>query len=110
MAPFVDLIVDRDCPNVEAARSLLTRALCAVGLAPEWREWFRDAATTPRALRGFGSPTILIKGVDVTGALHESRGDALANSCRIYNDAGVPRGVPSVDLVVRALTKALSQA
>lgn len=104
--PIVDLIFDTDCPNIEAARSLLTSALSAVGLPIAWREWLRDSADTPAALRGFGSPTILVDGVDVSGATRES-GQVHANSCRIYDDAGVLRGVPPFDLVARVLTTAM---
>lgn len=107
--PVVDLIVDTHCPNIGAARSLLTRALNSVGLPIAWREWLRDAADTPPALRGFGSPTILVDGVDVSGAPREATGQAHANSCRIYDDAGVLQGVPPFDVVARVLTRAMSR-
>lgn len=108
-APKVDLIVDKECPNIEAARSLITRALSAVGLPLEWREWRRDATDTPPGLRGFGSPTILVDGVDVTGATGEAKGQEHANSCRLYNDAGVLRGVPPLDLIEGALAQSISR-
>lgn len=50
---------------------------------------------TPEHLRRWGSPTILIDGVDMTGA---EQGSAL--SCRIYTSEG---GVPTTREIVRAI-------
>ena len=65
-SPEVDLVFDADCPHVDEARLLLRHALIATGLPPAWREWTREAADTPSALRGLGSPTIVVDGADVS--------------------------------------------
>ncbi len=105
VVPTVDLIVDAECPNVDDARALLRTALDEAGLPAEWREWDREASETPPALRGLGSPTILVNGVDVSG-VDETKPEAeRANCCRVYaHDSGL-RGVPALRTVVLALTR-----
>lgn len=82
----IDLIYDVDCPNVDAARDQLLRALAAAGLAPAFREWDRADGATPDALRAYGSPTILIDGEDVAPA------PAMEGTCacRVYAGGRAP--------------------
>lgn len=61
------LIFFEGCPHVADARSELSRALRLGGLPPTWREWDTTSADTPESLRGYGSPTVLVDGADVTG-------------------------------------------
>ncbi len=104
-APTVDLIFDADCPNVDDARALLRTALKETGLPTEWREWDREAAETPSALRGLGSPTILVNGVDASGADETNLAVERANCCRVYAHDGGLRGVPALHTVMLALTR-----
>ena len=100
----VELVYDRTCPNVAAARAQIREALLLAGLAPSWREWDREGGDTPEALRPFGSPTILVDGRDVVGQSQPSDSQPTANSCRIYTDAeGGVQGVPALRLIVTAL-------
>jgi hypothetical protein len=96
----IELIYDRDCPNVEAARAVLREALDKAGLDAEWTEWDREDAASPEYARLFGSPTILVAGEDVSGQDTESD----ANCCRVYSgsDGGL-QGVPEVGAVLAAL-------
>lgn len=98
----VELIYDTDCPNVEAAREQLRRAFHEVGQPANWQEWNRAASSSPEYARQYGSPTILVDGQDVTGALPQERAD----SCRVYRSQqdGFQR-VPSVDVIAAALRK-----
>lgn len=99
----IELITDTDCPNVEATRAVLREALDTVGLPHEWTEWDREAESSPPYARRYGSPTVLVNGVDVSG----ESGAADADCCRIYQDeAGDFRGVPSRESVVAALKAA----
>ncbi len=99
----IELINDVDCPNVEATRALLREALDAVGLPREWTEWDRGAKDSPQYARCYGSPTILVNGIDVSG----EGGAADGNCCRIYQDeAGNFLGLPSRKSVVEALKAA----
>lgn len=98
----IELIFDAECPNVEAARSSLRMALAQAGLPAQWQEWERSAPCTPRRLRGFGSPAVLINGVDVTGTP-----PAGAACCRVYQDRdGRMLGAPSPETVGCALRSA----
>jgi mercuric ion transport protein len=98
----IELIFDRECPNVEAARAILKAALARAGLPSKWKEWERTAARTPPRLQGFGSPTVLIDGVDVTG--EPPAGSAC---CRVYRAAdGRVIGAPSAEIVGQALRSA----
>lgn len=99
----VELIYDRNCPNVEKARGELLHALQESGLPSHWQEWDCHAPDSPVHVRNYGSPTILINGQDVAGAsLSEG-----ADSCRIYwDETGCPRGVPSSETILAGLIKA----
>ena len=98
--PRVEFIYDTDCPNVEAARANLLDAFGRTGLPPQWHEWDRARPDTPGHLRGYGSPTILVDSLDVTGA---ASGEG-ADCCRIYTDeTGALTGVPPVEMIATRL-------
>ncbi|NIR97386.1 MAG: hypothetical protein GWO39_04350 [Gammaproteobacteria bacterium] len=99
----VELVCDGDCPNIEAARVNLLHAFREAGVTPHWREWERNKPETPAHARGFGSPTILVNGRDVSGAAGDD-GDA---ACRVYADgSGTYSGAPPIHDIVRALESA----
>ncbi len=107
---MVEIIYDADCPNLDAARQQLRRAFEKVDLPARWKEWERGSSESPDYVSYYGSPTILVGGLDVDrlgrATVHET---GLAY-CRIYKDAsGKPTPVPSLDSVVEALL-ASSQA
>jgi hypothetical protein len=87
----------------EDARPLIRRALVDAGLPAQWREWKRDAADTPTALRGLASPTILVHGADVS-VRELARGESeRANACRVYRHGEQMRGVPPLEAIAAAL-------
>jgi hypothetical protein len=88
--PRVDLLFFPGCPHLEAARTQLKAAFTRLDLPASWTE--RDDA------QGYGSPTILVNGVDVMGA--SPGNDA---SCRLYVGTEVP-GAPPLQALLRALT------
>jgi mercuric ion transport protein len=101
----IDLVFDEDCPHVEEARRLLWSVLDEAHLPQIWREWSRQSPETPDALRGFGSPTILVDGVDVSPANAVAPAIAYALRCRVYPDGdGGFAGVPRRRDVLEALT------
>jgi hypothetical protein len=103
----IDLIYDPDCPNADGARRVLRAALAHLGLPQTWREWDRSADTTPDAFQGFGSPTILVDGRDAAGTGQGQPAQLGGMACRLYADeSGTLRGVPSLQLLVKALTPA----
>lgn len=104
--PTVELVYDRGCPNVAAARAHLLRAFVQAMLTPRWSECLIGDTAIPQHVRGYGSPTILVDGRDVSGA--EPGPDAC---CRLYGtEGGRLSGVPSVSQIASALARAASTA
>lgn len=98
-----ELVYDKACPNVESARTQLLRAFAKSGVSPRWHEWDTAAPETPDHARGYGSPTILVDGRDVSG---EAPGRTGANCCRIYaHGEEASSGVPALADIVRALSQ-----
>ena len=99
----VELIYDRDCPNVEQARAMIQTALTEIGVERRWTEWDRADARTPELLRRYGSPTVLVDGRDVGCAELEQRLPD-GNSCRVYPGEGACLcGAPSAALIIAAM-------
>jgi hypothetical protein len=108
--PRIELVYDSDCPNVDQARAAIREALTGLGAPLDWREWDRDHPLTPAQLRSLGSPSVLVNGADVA-ATHAPLPASEANSCRIYRDAGgCTSGAPSAELIVQAITSAVSRS
>ena len=82
----IQLLTFEGCPLADAAREQLEAALAEVGI-DDYEEIDLQAPGTPESLRGWGSPTILVDGADITG---QPKGESL--SCRVY---GGPDGVLS---------------
>jgi mercuric ion transport protein len=99
----VELVYDRDCPNVDRARAMIEMALRSVGAQTDWTEWDRADVTTPIEFRNYGSPTVLVNGRDV-GCDENSSAQSDANSCRVYMDeCGCVCGAPSARLIATAI-------
>ena len=99
ITPDVELIYFGECPYVDVARAALSTALGAAGMPLVWQEWDQTAPTVPAHVQGFGSPTVLVDGRDVTGVGASSAGRACC--------AG---GAPASDLIIAALASALADA
>ena len=99
----IEFIYDRDCPNVEDARSQLRLALRQKGLPAAWQEWEHSDPASPAYARLYGSPSILVAGKDIAGEPPSED-----PSCRIYaNTPGRNRGVPDVSLINAALERSM---
>lgn len=99
----IELVYDRDCPNVEQARAMIRAALAELGAESHWTEWDREDERTPDALRRYGSPTVLVNGRDVSS---DERADEPSHgrSCRVYTaDNGCLSGAPSAALIATAI-------
>jgi hypothetical protein len=95
-----ELVYFPGCPHVTAAREALGRAFAMLDLPPAWTEYRTDDPGLPEHAHGFGSPTILVDGRDVSGI--DAGGSA--SSCRLYlDDDGRPGGVPQLQRIVAAL-------
>lgn len=101
--PQIELVYDRECPNVERARTAIRTALAALDITGDWKEWERGVETTPAELRKLGSPTVLVNGKDV-GSDDGGIAPADANSCRVYrSEDGRTAGAPSAEVIARAI-------
>jgi mercuric ion transport protein len=96
----VELLYFPGCPNVSAARDQLRRAFTAIGRPASWTEIDISADSAPAHTRGYGSPTVLVDGRDVTGD-----DPADGTSCRIYGESDV-QGVPPLEAIISALRSA----
>ena len=92
----IQLLYFEGCPNVEYARGALQSAMAAERIDQPIDEVDVESPDTPAALRGWGSPTILIDGLDVTGAARST-----ASACRLY-----AHGAPSIDEIRARLAAA----
>lgn len=96
----VELVYEKTCPNIEAARVQLLRAFSEAGISPRWQEWEVSSADAPAHVHGFGSPTILVDGLDVSGIMAE--GDDYC--CRVYaHGDDKNKGIPALADIVQAL-------
>ena len=100
--PQVELVYDDECPNVTLARTNLRHAFSLVGLTPSWVEHRIGADGVPAHARGYGSPTILVDGLDV--ALVQPGTEAC---CRIYENDGRFVPAPQAELIAQALGRSL---
>jgi hypothetical protein len=96
--PTVELVYDRDCPNVARARANLLLALVETGVARSWSEHRIGDPDVPERVHGFGSPTVLVDGRDVAGVEPGS-----AACCRVYAENGAASGAPPARLIAAAL-------
>lgn len=103
LVPVVELVYDRSCPNAEGARAHLLKAFTRAKLTPSWSEYLIGDLTIPRHARGYGSPTVLVDGRDVSGAAPGS--DACSDACcRLYEmEDGRLLPVPSISQIAAAL-------
>lgn len=92
----IQLLVFDGCPLADAARSSLQTALDSLGLR-EFEEIDLLDPATPDELRGWGSPTILVGGEDLTG---DVKGNALG--CRVYDGK---TGVPGPEMIAQAIRR-----
>jgi hypothetical protein len=103
MMSVVELIFDRGCPHVDAARAQLREALTLAGRNPSWTEWDRPSPSVPPYVARYASPTVLVGGRDVVSddPLHGGAG------CRIYYDTdGTRVAAPTAQAILAALRAA----
>jgi len=98
----IQLLTIPGCPNAALARELLRHVLESSRVPAEIEEVDMAAPGTPEALRGWGSPTILIDGVDIEGAEAPA-----ASGCRLYQGPGGSlSGTPPEAILRAAVTRA----
>ena len=99
----IELIFDRDCPNVSKARANLLQAFAEAKQPARWVEWDQSDPESPPYVRSYGSPTVLVDGEDVAGAEPSDN----VSCCRLYaSPSGEMQGMPSVAAIVSAMQSA----
>lgn len=94
----IELIYEKNCPNVDDTRKTLKEALTICGCSLHWIEWEQSDPKSPKYIKNYGSPTILINGKDIiTNQISSSQ------CCRIYEKDGHLQGVPNVEKVIDAI-------
>jgi len=83
----IQLLYFDGCPNLEPARAALREAVAAERIDAPIEEVDVESSDAPEWARGWGSPTILIDGAELTGATRST-----GSSCRLYRG-----GAPTVD-------------
>ena len=95
----VELIFESGCPNILDTRENLLRAFSEAQVSPKWTEWDTASQESPAHVRGLGSPTVLVDGIDVSGHFRTS-----TSCCRLYATAdGRRTGAPPIEAIRAAL-------
>jgi hypothetical protein len=105
----IELVYDPGCPNIDAARDVLTDACREAGAPAVWTEWNSEDASCPPHARNLGSPSILVNGEDVAPGPHPwaERDPGQGPRCRVYRDGDAIVGAPPLYRVVDAIREAL---
>ena len=99
----VELIYDAGCPNVAATRANLLQAFAAAKLEAKWTDWERSSPASPAYVARFGSPSVLVDGLDVEGE-NPTEG---VSCCRLYASVeGRYSGSPAVELIEASFRRA----
>src|SRR5450631_1591083 len=99
----IHLIYSPGCPNVDSTRRALRRAVDDLHVRASIVEVDVTQVDTPGDLRAWGSPTILLEGIDVAG------GAPSGDCCRLYGPSEFP-GAPSFSLIRAALERVVRSA
>lgn len=84
---------------MKETRIQLLRAFNQMGVTPHWKEWERNGPDVPAYIQGYGSPTILLDGVDIDQGLDNSD-----RSCRLYRtNENKLQGVPPLEKLIKCL-------
>ena len=105
---MVEVLYIDGCPNHRPAVHLVTSALKERDFQGTVVEVPVTSAEQAKALAFRGSPTIRINGVDVEPEVVGS--SEFSFSCRTYTEQGKLSGVPSQELIRRAIHQALEQS
>lgn len=105
----IELVYDPGCPNVDAARDVLTAACRSADVPTMWTEWNSEDSDCPPHASNLGSPTILVNGEDVAPGPHPwaQREPGAGPRCRVYRDGDAIVRAPPRTRVAMAIERAL---
>ena len=102
----IELLHIAGCPISDAAKRLVEEILRRLARSEAVSEVEVSDAAHAQVLNFPGSPTIRVNGMDIEGSLTPSSSYGL--SCRTYVVAGKFRGLPSEEMVRKAIQSAVS--
>jgi mercuric ion transport protein len=104
--PLVEFVYEKGCPNIKPTRQVLLQAFSKINVRPHWQEWEVNDSTSPDYVRQYGSPTILVDGIDVDESIDSNN----AKQCRLYTQTdNVFSGVPPLDKIISAIQKTTTE-
>ena len=96
----LELIFDKDCPNVDLARMNIREALKKLNLAESWDEYERHSDACPSYAKNVASPSIFIDGKDISDSTLKGE----LECCRLYQiDEKTNSLAPKVDMILNHL-------
>lgn len=102
----IELLWFDGCPNHEAVREDLDRALGGRGLDVSLVKSIRVDETSAASVRFPGSPTIRVNGDDIEPGFRDEGDYSLR--CRLYPTSRGLRGVPEREWIEHAIERALA--
>ncbi len=101
----VEMLYFQGCPNHRPTFERVKEILREEGVSADVEEVEVPDATAAQAVGFLGSPTIRINGLDIDPAARSASEFGLM--CRTYTESGVRTGLPSRELIRRAVREAL---
>jgi hypothetical protein len=98
----IELLYISDCPHYAPARAALDEAIRIEQVVAELSEFEIKDESTACAIGFIGSPSIRIDGNDIDPGASGTAGMC----CRTYTESGLPKGVPSLEMIRQALRNA----
>ncbi len=100
----VEVLYFKGCPNHQPTVERVRQALAAMRVAVPVEEVEVKDAATAQAVGFIGSPSVRVNGLDIEA---DARcGQPFGFGCRTCLEAGLRSGVPSLELVRKALAEA----
>ena len=104
----IEVLYFEGCPNHIPAMQMVREILNSLGREDQVQEVEIRTQAQAEASRFVGSPSIRINGSDIEARARTSKGFGL--SCRTYVDGVHFSGVPSREMVRRAITEAVRES
>lgn len=104
----VEVLYFEGCPNHVPTIERMRAELVSRGLPKEIEEIEIHDQAEAESLGFLGSPTVRINGLDIEREARDLTGYGM--SCRTYSEGTVRSGLPSSDLISRALDEQIGQA
>ncbi len=100
----IEVLYFKGCPNHQPTVEQVRQALSAERVTHVVEEIEVRDASMAQAMGFLGSPSVRVDGLDIEKDARNAQG--VGFGCRTYLDAGRRSGVPSVDMIRKALVEA----